>query len=255
MAFPFAVNTDWLNKTVNKTARTSSLPYRAVVWHETQNGSGVAANTLKWNLAAKAGSSYDFLISRSGTIYQYLDYKTWTSWDTGVAEWMLDGDLLTNWQLNVITLGIELDGPCDGTPVTPAQIDAAARLALYLHDTEHIPLDRAHQLTHAEIAKHRTSNKRTDPRGYTPEQVLRRAEEITHPPADDWPARWGTRFAYPADFAIARAWRDAWRDGTVLGAARTDEFDADGGRVIRAFAGGYVEYLKATGETRVRVWV
>ena len=126
-----SMNVDWLSKTANKSDRPAGLPYRAILWHETDNGSGNAAETLNWNLSPNVGTSYDFLIGLDGMIYAYLDYHAFTSWDSGVGVWTIDGTSYTDFGLNRVTLGVELDGPNDGTPVTPAQIDAAARLAIF----------------------------------------------------------------------------------------------------------------------------
>ncbi len=238
-------NTEYLNRTVNTTPRPPSERYIAIIWHETQNGSGNPHSTLKWNLAKKAGSSYDFLIARDGEIFQYLDYHQYISWDSGESEWTIDGTHYRNWALNSVTLGVELDGPADGTPATDAQLDSAARLAVFLRDTENIPLDRAHHLTHAEIARKRTTNKRTDPRGYTPEQVIARARVTLLDP--DWPALWGPHARYNHSSGIAQKWRGEHQSGRTLGKAVTEEYTDALGRQVQVFEGGVILWAPSVG--------
>lgn len=67
----------------------------------------------------------------------------------------------------------------------------------------------------------------------------------------DWSKRWGTAWPYFASSGIALAWRDAWRAGTILGAATSDELPIRGG-LVRCFEAGYVAYFG--GRTKVGIW-
>jgi hypothetical protein len=180
-------NDQYLNLTVNKDTRVPGTPFLLRCWHETGNGSGDPHSTLKWNLKAfqvingktyTVLSSYDFLIARDGEIFRYVDYHRYTSWSEGASRWTLDGTTYHNYALGTIALGIELDGANDGKQhATDDQLAAAARLSMFLWQTEGIALDGSHDVTHAQIAPGR----KFDPRGYTIAQVLERARALLTP--------------------------------------------------------------------------
>ena len=185
---PINFNTQYLNKTVNKDSRRAALihslhwGYLGTLWHET--GSPDPSNpygTLDYNLNAYDSrgrpikSSYDYLIARDGTIFQYIDSKAFTSWHSGVSSWTAPGGgVYRNYAANEVLLSVELDGKNDGTPVTAQQLQSAGRLAIYLRDEFGIPLDRRYHPEHREVAPGR----KTDPRGYTPDQVLAAAATL-----------------------------------------------------------------------------
>jgi N-acetylmuramoyl-L-alanine amidase len=177
------VDTSYCSSTANKSPRDPGTPYVARLWHETANGSGNPYNTLEYNLSANVGSSYDFLIARDGTIFQYIDYHNWTAWHAGDSYCVIDGVAYADWDVNEHFIGIELDGPNNGEPCTQAQIDAAALLAIALAVTENIPLTGAYDVTHAQVAPGRKS----DPQGATVDQILARARMFAGIPATDAP--------------------------------------------------------------------
>jgi hypothetical protein len=177
------VDHSYANATVNKSPRGAGLPYRGRCWHETANGSGNPYSTLEWNLTKQAGSSYNFLIARDGTIFEYVDYDTYTAWHAGQALWTIDNVTYTD--VNGVTIGIELDGPNDGTPCTAIQIDAAALLAIYLRDDLGIDLSGKYDVTHKHVAQ--PPGRKTDPMGATIVQILNRAHELASQPQMDEP--------------------------------------------------------------------
>lgn len=179
------IDHSYQDATVNKTARVPGERYVGRLWHETANGSGNPYSTLEWNLSASVGSSYAFLIARDGTVFQYVSYDEYTAWHAGDAAWTVDGTLYIDWALNVATIGIELDGPNDGTPCTAAQIDAAALLAIFLRDELGIDLSGHYDVTHATVAE--PHGRKSDPRGATISQILTRAHEFASEPAEDEP--------------------------------------------------------------------
>jgi N-acetylmuramoyl-L-alanine amidase len=180
-----SINTSYLNATVNKTLRPPGTPRIGRLWHETANGSGNPYTTLEWNLSSNAGSSYDFLIARDGTIFQYVDYDAYTSWHAGDSACTIDGRTYTDWSVNENFIGIELDGPNDGTPCTTAQIDAAALLAILLWEDLGINLTGPYDVTHKQVAT--PAGRKSDPRGATIGQILTRAHEFASMPAMDEP--------------------------------------------------------------------
>lgn len=214
-------NDDYINKTVNKDTRKPSEHYRLRCWHETANGSGNPHSTLKWNIGAEAKSSYDVLIARDGEVWRYVDWRTWNSWSEGLSSWTLDGKLLTSTQLGRAALGIELDGANNGKmKATSAQIESAARFAIFTAETEGIPLDGDHDVTHAEIAPGR----KTDPKGYTIKQIYEAIADIQKPPEPDWQREFGDVPFFP-DSGFGQAFVAAHRADTPLGRALTKEFD------------------------------
>lgn len=262
MTIPITFNDQYLNQTVNKDLRAPNEPYLARCWHETANGSGDAHSTLKWNLKATQTvkgktydvySSYDILVARDGTAYRYVDWTTYNSWSEGVSSAVIDGKTYRDNLLGRRMLGIELDGPNNGTPATPAQIDTAARIVLLTSETLHIPGDGKHDFTHAQIAP----NRKTDPKGYTVRQILVRAAEIAmaanKPVEPDWPKLWGTAIPYiNPTFGIPTAWRDSYRLGKPLGEAVTGEL-AITDYTVQCFKDGYILYSPAHG-CEVRPW-
>ena len=169
-----SLDTSYRNATVNKHARSPGAPYKGRCWHETASQTGNPYSTLEWNLSAQAGSSYHFLIARDGTIFEYVDYDAYTAWHAGKALWTVDS--VTYSDVNSITIGIELDGPNDGTPCTSVQIDAAALLALALWEDLGITLTGQYDVTHKQVAQ--PAGRKTDPLGATIVQILTRAHEF-----------------------------------------------------------------------------
>lgn len=78
------------------------------------------------------------------------------------------------------------------------------------------------------------------------------AARANAPVEPDWATRWGTAFPYFAESGIAAAWRDAWRRGTELGPAISDEAETSVGR-LRSFYRGYITWSEREG-TKVRLW-
>lgn len=242
----------YLNKTANKTSRKANTPYIGVIWHETASPSPEnPIGTLEYNLDAKIESSYDLLISRVGEWWRYLDWKYWTSWDSGVSTGTIKAMQYSNWALNSVTLGVELDGRNNGTPITLDQLDAAAMFALYVRDTEAIPLETAHHHTHASVA--RPKGRKTDPRGTTIAQLLKRARELDPKGSimseTNFPLIWGDAVPYRSTFGIPSRWRQEYLRGNDLGAAVQDEQDIGDGWTVQRFTYGLIAYRN--GETYV----
>lgn len=160
------LDTSYLNKTPNKTLRadldTPGKPER-VVWHET---AGYGA--LGWNLNPVAKSSYNYLIARNGKVYHYVNEKTYAAWHAGIrSTW----GKLRNGELNVWTIGVELEGPNDGTPITAAQRESAILLAIYLHQTHGIPLTNEYHQEHVQVSP----GYKTDGAGYDAAVIIAEA--------------------------------------------------------------------------------
>lgn len=253
MSIPIVFNDEYLNRTENKDLRKPGERYKLRCWHETGNSSGSPHRTLQWNLhtRSKTGqliqSSYDVMIARDGEIWRYVDWTEWNSWSEGVSSWTVDGKLLTSGPLGRACLGIELDGANDGKQkATAAQIESAARFAIYTAETEGIPLDGDHDVTHAQIAPGR----KTDPRGYAIDQVYEAIRSMQQLVTPDFGSLWGPYFSYFSESGIAAVWRD---HAAVLQAAVSDETKDAKGRVWRLFERGAVSFDPITGGTEVYV--
>lgn len=143
-------NTDWLNRTANKTP--GHPPWKFFICHETaspnpENPSG----TLNYNLDPDVNSSYHDLIGRDGVRYRYLDPEQWIAWHCGVnSRVWVDGQQYDGGEINSYAIGIELDGACDGTPATAGQLATMAELLNEYGLAYGIPRDAEHLIMHAQ---------------------------------------------------------------------------------------------------------
>ena len=163
-------NTRYLNLTPNKTPRnTKTFKPEFVVMHET-----AGYGSLQWNLRPDVRSSYNYLISRDGTVYHYVDEKAFIAWHAGVnsiARGYAGG------QINVFGIGVELEGPNDSTPITTAQTKAMLELINYFRDTYGIPISREFYFAHKDIAP----GYKTDPMGYSVEHTIKLLSDAPAP--------------------------------------------------------------------------
>jgi hypothetical protein len=168
------LNTSYLNKTLNKTKRlTTDFKPEFVVAHETA-GSG----TLDWNLKPSVKASFNYLILRSGEIYHYVNERTHFAWHggigpqhkpySGLSRIKIGNTLYVGIQINIYGIGVELEGPNDGTPITTAQALAFIELLEYFNVTYGIPLTPEYIVEHKAIAP----VYKTDPRGYSVSAIL-----------------------------------------------------------------------------------
>lgn len=164
-------NDTYLNRTPNKTARnTKNFKPEFVVMHET-----AGYGSLDWNLRPDVRSSYNYLISRSGVVYHYIDEKAYIAWHAGVNSAARG---YTGGQLNVYALGVELEGPNDGTPITTAQTKAMVELLRFFNTTYAIPLTREYFVGHKDVAP----GYKSDPKGYSVEYTLKIITEAAPAP-------------------------------------------------------------------------
>jgi N-acetylmuramoyl-L-alanine amidase len=145
----YLVNIDWLDKTANKSP--GGAPWLGVVVHETASPNpDNPAGTLNYNLSADVGSSYHDLIGRDGVCYRYLDPDRYVAWHAGVkTKIWVDGHEYTGGEVNAFFLGIELDGKCDGTPATDAQLSTMTMLLNQYGDRYGFTRDSAHLIMHS----------------------------------------------------------------------------------------------------------
>jgi len=184
-------DTTYLNRTANQTPRAAVPGTRPlfVVWHETASPRPTNPyGTLEYNLSPRARSSYHYLVARDGTIFHYLDPRIAIAWHAGVhdqdgspTQVDIAGTHYRGFAVNAWSIGVELDGACDGTPISSAQRDGANTLLHYLHDTFAIPLERSHHLMHREIT---APSYRHDPRGYDIGALLAEMPAMHHPRPD-----------------------------------------------------------------------
>lgn len=160
------LDTSYLNRTENKAPRRPEQEIEFVVCHETASPNpNNPYGTLNYNLPLAIQSSYNYLIARTGRIFHYVDEREWISYHAGVnSAWMgYEG-----YQINIYSLGVELDGANKGAPCTKAQIESFALLALYFQQAYGIPLEEKYYPHHSRVAP----GYKSDPRGYTATQVL-----------------------------------------------------------------------------------
>lgn len=141
----YTTNNDWLGRTENK--REGSPPWVGCIVHETASPNpSNPAGTLNYNLSSDVGSSYHDLIGRDGTRYRYLDPNDWVAYHAGInTRVWVDSVQYDGGEVNSYFIGIELDGACDGTPATDAQLSTMAQLLNeygiaygFARDTEHL---------------------------------------------------------------------------------------------------------------------
>ena len=163
-------NTTYLNRTPNKTPRnTTNFMPEFVIMHET-----AGYGSLEWNLRPEVRSSYNYLITRDGTVYHYVDERRYVAWHAGVASAARG---YTGGMLNIYALGIELEGPNDGTPITTKQTKSMIELLTYFRDQYGIPLTRDYYFGHKDVAP----THKIDPMGYSVEFTLKIISDLAPP--------------------------------------------------------------------------
>lgn len=213
------VDERFLNVSQNKTARTNQ-PIRFVVIHETASPNpGNPFGTLEYNLPRYVGASYHYLIARDGTIFPYIDENEYIAWHAGVysvepgpngeivtpAVYMLDDQPLYP---NDTSIGVELDGRNDGTPITEEQKVALIDMMIFFERRYGIPLERPYYVEHKELTK---PGYKSDPRGMDIDIALEFARDL----ADVYRMR-NAMLVPDGKFAVDDRFLDAWeRSGGV----------------------------------------
>jgi N-acetyl-anhydromuramyl-L-alanine amidase AmpD len=150
----------------NHSPRISGDPIDLVVLHATVGG---FQGSLSWlrNPASEVSSHY--LVSKQGDIVNLVD-EVEMAWHAGVTFWRGRTDL------NRYSVGIEIEnltgakGFVGQDPWMAQQYEAVAWLVNNICERRHIPKDRRHIVTHAEIAPRR----KTDPAGFDLDELMRR---------------------------------------------------------------------------------
>jgi hypothetical protein len=165
-------NSDWLNKTANKSP--GCPPWRYVIVHETASPNpDNPAGTLNYNLSSSVGSSYHDLIGRDGVRYRYLDPEKYVAWHAGVnTRVWVDGVQYDGGEVNSNAIGIELDGRCDGTPATSAQLHTMAELLCEYGLSYDFPVDAEHLIMHAKAVEPINPSYRSDARCTTIDDLV-----------------------------------------------------------------------------------
>jgi hypothetical protein len=123
---------------------------------------------MSWLRNPKSGVSSHYLISKQGDIVNLVD-EAEMAWHAGLTFWRGG----TN--LNRYSVGIEIEnltgmkGFKGQDPWMPEQYEAVAWLVKNICARRHIPMDRQHIITHAEIAPRRKS----DPAGFDMDELMR----------------------------------------------------------------------------------
>jgi hypothetical protein len=160
----YQTNNDWLNKSPNKSP--GRPPYYGVIVHETASPNPEnPAGTLNYNLDPDVGSSYHDLIGRDGVRYRYVDPELWIAWHAGVNTLIwVDGIQYAGSEVNACFLGIEIDGKCDGTPATEAQLATMAALLNEYGNAYGFGRDAQHLIMHSQAVAAIDPSYRSDAR-------------------------------------------------------------------------------------------
>lgn len=216
-----------------------SAPMSSEVVHSTSNGKPTSIEHEATFLRDSPDVSCGDLIAKNGDVYIILP-DTMIAWHAGKCIAAFD---------NFKSFGTELHVSLGEQP-TQAQIDSLAyriqqRRLAYGVVKEHIDTHRAIALP---------KGRKQDPTGWSDVEFYRWRDGLFLPtPAEvDFATLWGTRQPYFMGSGVAQAWRDAYRQGTNLGAAVSDELSIDDG-VVRIFEHGYITYSAKDG-VKVRTW-
>jgi N-acetyl-anhydromuramyl-L-alanine amidase AmpD len=174
---PLIVDQQYFNKTPNKWGRKSER-LRFVICHETASPNPANPHgTLRYNLNSTVGSSYHYLIDRSGKIFWYVDEAKWIAYHAGVkSQTRVDGQFFKGWDINAHSIGVEIDGRNNGEPATAAQIASFGELIAYFAWRYGIPADANHYLMHKAVAP----GYKSDARGYSVTGAISLARSILH---------------------------------------------------------------------------
>lgn len=127
---------------------------RCIFWHITEG-----VNSLGWLRSPASQASANYLIARSGVIYELVP-PTESAWANGKANRpdrtnpVIDRALTEGRNLNTISISVEHEGFTSrnmGGSLTDAQVDATVNLAAWLCQRFGIAPDQAHILGHYEI--------------------------------------------------------------------------------------------------------
>lgn len=145
---------DATRKTPNTSLRRG-YAVRCVVIHAT---AGELGGALSWLTNVTSRVSADFVIDRSGRIWQINpDMRAWFTWHAGMSQWR---GLAVQGSLNPVSVGVELVNRNDGRdPYPEAQLRSAILLTALLCHGFDIPV--AHVCGHYECSPGR----KTDPAG------------------------------------------------------------------------------------------
>lgn len=203
-------NTSYLNKTPNKSER--SIPFKnfiGVVMHET-----AGFGTLEWNLRPEVRSSFNYLITRNGTIFHYVNEREYIAWHAGVnTTWTINGKKYKGGDFNVYFIGVEFEGLNDGTPITSAQRDSGIQLLQYFNREYGIPFVYNRFPEHYQLVAEINPSYKSDAQGYNAAYLVDLAKPQTN---DEW--RYTSPLGYVVDQKFRKAWIDSggeWR-GTSL---------------------------------------
>jgi hypothetical protein len=120
---------------------------------------------LNYNLDPAVGSSYNDLIGRDGVRYRYVDPELWVAWHAGVNTLIwVDGIHYEGGEVNACFIGIELDGACDGTPATDAQLATMAEVLNEYGTKYGFARDAEHLIMHSQAVAAIDPNYRSDAR-------------------------------------------------------------------------------------------
>jgi len=193
-------DTSYLNKTPNKTERTAPFrKFKGAVMHET-----AGYGTLEWNMKPSVRSSFNYLIIRNGKTYHYVDETKFKAWHAGVnSYWRIGTETFAGDAFNTYFIGVELEGPNDGTPITSAQSESLVQLLRYFNTEYGIPLVYNRFPEHFEIVAAIQPNYKSDAKGYKASIAvdLAKAAPSTEP-----------RYISPLGIVVDQKFRKAWLD-------------------------------------------
>lgn len=189
----YQTNSQWLNRTPNRSS--GHPPWLGVIVHETASPNpDNPAGTLNYNLDPDVDSSYHDLIGRDGVRYRYLDADLYVAWHAGVnTRIWVDGNQLDGGEVNANMLGIELDGPCDGTPATAAQLETTAAVLNEYGDRYGFARDSEHLIMHSKAVEPIDPKYRSDARCTTIAELVELCTDAIDP-QESYERRYRVRF-------------------------------------------------------------
>lgn len=134
-------------------------------------------SVLEYNLTSgpergKRGSA-NWYVDYYGGLHHYVLEERYIAWHAGASRW---ADVAgTDYQLKVarlsiVSIGVEVDLPGDGTPPAPLQWAALCWLVEHLCAYWHIPLDSDHLWEHKAVAL--PPGRKHDPEGFSKARLL-----------------------------------------------------------------------------------
>lgn len=184
-----ALDTSYLNRTPNKDSRAApATSLVGALMHET-----AGYGSLDYNLNPSVRSSFNYLITRDGKIYWYVNEGKYICWGGGLgpaekpyygkSRYTVGNVVYIGYKVNENFVHVEYEGPNDGTPITPQQTASGVALAIYLSRKWGYPLEDQRHQEHYQVAP----GYKSDALGYAAPLIVQLARQAVLAPAQPAP--------------------------------------------------------------------